>query len=86
MSTSVDDLKNKGHKAVDDAADTANGVLGGASPLLKKAADQAFDMAADLSDNIVSYTKSNPAKALGVAAAAGALLYVLIKALTTSRD
>ena len=37
-------------------------------------------------DVIVAYTKKNPLMALGIAAAAGALVYAAIKALTPSRD
>jgi ElaB/YqjD/DUF883 family membrane-anchored ribosome-binding protein len=42
--------------------------------------------ASQTSDSIIDYTKENPVKALMIAAASGALLLILIKALTPSRD
>ncbi len=41
---------------------------------------QGRDAAADASDSILAYTKKNPAKALAMAAVAGALLFVIAKA------
>src|ERR1700675_2255368 len=49
-------------------------------------ASQARDAAANASDSIVAYTRKNPAKELALAAASGALLYAVIKALTPSRE
>lgn len=47
---------------------------------------QARDAATDASDSIIAYTKKNPAKALAVAAVAGALLFALAKANAMRRD
>ena len=49
-------------------------------------ASQARDAASTASDSIVAYTKENPMKALAMAAASGALLYMAIKALSPLRD
>ena len=49
-------------------------------------AGQARDVASNASDSIAAYTKKNPVKALAIAAASGALLYAVIKALSPSRD
>jgi ElaB/YqjD/DUF883 family membrane-anchored ribosome-binding protein len=49
-------------------------------------ASQARDVASNTSDSVLAYTKKNPATALAIAAASGALLYVAIKALVPSRD
>lgn len=49
-------------------------------------ANQARDAASNASDSVVAYTKKNPAMALAIAAASGALLYAAIKALSPSRD
>lgn len=49
-------------------------------------AGQARDIASNATDSIVVYTKQNPVKALAIAAAAGALLYAVIRALSPSRD
>jgi ElaB/YqjD/DUF883 family membrane-anchored ribosome-binding protein len=50
------------------------------------AIEQVRDSAADLSHNLIKYTKKNPGKALLMAAATGALLAAIIVALTPSRD
>lgn len=47
---------------------------------------QMRDTAADVSGSIIAYTKKQPATALAIAAAAGALLFALVKMLTPSRD
>ena len=47
---------------------------------------QVRDTTADMSGNLVTYMKDNPGKALLMAAASGALLVTLIKALTPPRD
>jgi hypothetical protein len=49
-------------------------------------ASQARDAATTASDSIVAYTKENPMKALAMAAASGALLYMAMKALSPLRD
>lgn len=49
-------------------------------------ANQARDAATDASDSILAYTKKNPAKALAIAAVAGALLFALAKANAMRRD
>ena len=49
-------------------------------------ASQARDAAADASDTVIAYTKKNPAKALTIAAVAGALLFALAKANAMRRN
>ena len=78
---------------IDKAASTLSGTVEsarqGAKPILDQvgaAASQMRDTAADASDSVITYTKDNPVKALMMAAAAGALLLSVIKALTPSRD
>jgi hypothetical protein len=44
------------------------------------------DTAADTFGSVISYTKKNPATALAVAVASGALLFALVKVLAPSRD
>ena len=53
---------------------------------LNGAAQQARKTASQASDSIIEYTQENPAKALLIAAASGALVFALIKALAPSRD
>jgi hypothetical protein len=52
----------------------------------KAAAQRVRDGAAQASDSLVTYTKENPAKAILIAAASGALLLTLFNALSRSRD
>jgi ElaB/YqjD/DUF883 family membrane-anchored ribosome-binding protein len=49
-------------------------------------AQQVRDTAADASESIIAYTKKQPATALAIAAASGALVFALVKMLTQSRD
>ncbi len=50
------------------------------------AAQRAQEIASDTSDSIIRYTRKNPAKALLIAAAAGALLLSVVQMLKSSRD
>ena len=63
------------------------------NPVSKQGMDAVSDMAShardavsNTSDAVVAYTKKNPATALAIAAASGALLYATIKASRSSRD
>ncbi len=53
---------------------------------VKDALKQARDSVFDSSEALVTYTKENPVKALLIAAASGALLWSVLKALTPSRE
>jgi ElaB/YqjD/DUF883 family membrane-anchored ribosome-binding protein len=48
--------------------------------------DQAGDAILNASDSIIAYTRENPGKALGVAAAIGVVAYALANALLPSRN
>lgn len=48
-------------------------------------ANRVVDFASNAPQSIVTYTKKNPAQALALAAASGALLYAAIRALSPSR-
>lgn len=63
-----------------------DGIRSNAGPALDKVADQAREYASQASDSVISFTRDNPIKALMIAAASGALLLTLIKALTPNRD
>jgi ElaB/YqjD/DUF883 family membrane-anchored ribosome-binding protein len=54
--------------------------------LSTKLAARAGDAASNATDSLVVYRKKHPAKALAIAAAAGAVLYAMIKVFTPSRD
>lgn len=47
---------------------------------------QARSAVSGASDSIIAYIRENPAKALGMAAAAGVVAYALLRALIPTRD
>ena len=83
--------------AAKDVQSEAAPLIRNAAHRAKSTAQQSIDAATDVTheasgagvnafDSIVKYTKQNPVKALAVAAASGALLYVAVKALRSYRD
>jgi ElaB/YqjD/DUF883 family membrane-anchored ribosome-binding protein len=86
MSSSVDNLIKQGQSMADKAGSQAQSLGKQGFDAASDMADQAGDMMADLSSSIISYTKKNPAAALGIAAAAGVVLFALFKALAPTRD
>ena len=86
-------LTNKVDEFRAGAAPVINKVAGQAQDMARQGMDagarvarQAGEQASEVSDSVIAYTKENPIKALASAAASGALLITLIKALTPSRD
>ena len=71
---------------VEAARSQTKSAIGKMSSQGSAAVQQVRDTASRATDSIIDYTRTNPAKALMIAAAAGALLLTLIKALTPSRD
>ena len=71
-------IRNSAHRA----KSTAQRAIDAASDITQEMRDRAVDT----SDSIVEYTKQNPVKALAIAAASGALLYMAIKSLRSYRD
>ena len=82
----VDDLRGDVTSALTKAASRAQSMGRQSIDAISEVASQARDVASNASDSIVAYTKKNPVTALAIAAASGALLYAVIKALTPSRD
>jgi ElaB/YqjD/DUF883 family membrane-anchored ribosome-binding protein len=85
LSIKVEDLRS-------DAGPAIQRVIGRVQSVSRQSVDAIGDMASTVrdaasntSDAIVAYTKKNPANALAIAAASGALLYAVIKALRSSR-
>lgn len=68
------------------AADQAQTFIGRGIDTARATAQQVRDSATQASESLVSYTKENPLKAILLAAASGAILVTLIKALSRSRD
>jgi ElaB/YqjD/DUF883 family membrane-anchored ribosome-binding protein len=103
MDSTIDNLSKPSQTLADKATDKADQLRSEATPIVKKAANQARstlkqgyatvtdfaglarDAASDASDSVVAFTKKNPAAALAIAAATGALLYAAARALS-SRD
>ena len=71
---------------IDKLTDRAQAVAKEGRDMTDAAIQQARDTAADMSHDLIRYTKKNPGKALLMAAASGALLAAIIAALTPSRD
>ena len=89
----ADQGKDLANKAADKIQGGFQGVTGKAQALAKQGRDtidtavqQVRDTTADMSDSLMTYAKDNPGKALLMAAASGALLVALIRALTPPRD
>jgi ElaB/YqjD/DUF883 family membrane-anchored ribosome-binding protein len=82
----VDDLRDETTSALTKAVSRAQSMGRQSIDAIGEMASQARDVASNASDSVVAYTKKNPVTALAIAAASGALLYAVIKALTPSRD
>jgi ElaB/YqjD/DUF883 family membrane-anchored ribosome-binding protein len=83
-SSRVESLRSATGPAIDKASDTAQGLFRQGIDAVTDATRRAQDFAADAQDSVVSYTREKPVKALLIAAAAGAVLVTLIRALTPS--
>jgi ElaB/YqjD/DUF883 family membrane-anchored ribosome-binding protein len=91
--SAADKVQNGIRHAQRASGDVGDALSNKVEDLRSEAGQRARDMAqrtrdglSDAADAIVSYTKENPAKALAIAAAAGALLYGLVKMVQTARD
>jgi ElaB/YqjD/DUF883 family membrane-anchored ribosome-binding protein len=82
----VSDLRGEAAPILKKASIRAQAVGQRGISVASDMANQARDAAIDASDSILSYTKKNPAKALAIAAVAGALLFALGKANAMRRD
>ena len=79
-SSTVESLRSGANQAFDKASDRAQTMF----ETVSSATQKAKDLAADTQDSIVTYTRGQPVKALLIAAAAGAILITLIRALSPS--
>jgi ElaB/YqjD/DUF883 family membrane-anchored ribosome-binding protein len=80
------DKANDAAHSLSNRVESARGAVQSGWSAVSDKASQARDFASDAADTVVNYTRNNPVKALGIAAAAGALVYAIIRALTPSRD
>ena len=92
-STTLDQLSSGVKNMTSNVGPTIDKVTGKAQAVARQGRDmtdaairQVRDTAADMSDNLLRYTKRNPGKALLIAAASGVLLATLVTALTPSDD
>jgi ElaB/YqjD/DUF883 family membrane-anchored ribosome-binding protein len=83
-SNRVESVRSGVGPALDKASDKAQGLLSRGLDAVSDATRRAQDFAADTQDSIVSYTREKPVKALLIAAAAGAVLVSLIRAISPS--
>jgi ElaB/YqjD/DUF883 family membrane-anchored ribosome-binding protein len=81
-SNKVESARSAVGPALDKATDRAQGLLSQGLDRVSDATRRAQDFAADTQDSIVSYTREKPVKALLIAAAAGAVLVALIRAIS----
>lgn len=81
-SSKVESLRSGAAHAIDKASDQAHGML----DTVSGAAQKAKDFASDTQDSVVAYTRQQPVKALLIAAAAGAGLVTVIRALSSSSE
>jgi ElaB/YqjD/DUF883 family membrane-anchored ribosome-binding protein len=89
----ADKATDKANQVLSDAAPMIKSTVNQARAIGQQGIDavtdmvsQARDAASDATDSIVAYTKKNPATALAIAAAAGAVLYAAIKVISSRRD
>ena len=82
----VDDLQGDATPALAKAVNRAQSIGRQSLDAISGIANQAQNAASNASDSVVAYTKKNPVTALALAAASGAFLYAVIKALSPSRD
>jgi ElaB/YqjD/DUF883 family membrane-anchored ribosome-binding protein len=86
-SNKVESVRSATGSAVNKASDNAKGLLSQGIDAVSDATRKAQDFASDTQDSIVVYTREKPVKALLIAAAAGAVLITLIRALSSpNRD
>jgi ElaB/YqjD/DUF883 family membrane-anchored ribosome-binding protein len=85
-SDGISSVRQTATKIGEKAADQTQTILGRGIDSAKATAQQVRDSATQASESLVTYTKANPVKAILIAAASGALVAMLTKALSRSRD
>ncbi len=86
LSSKLEDVRSDAGTAFNTGARRVQSASKQGLDAMSDMAGQARDVASNATDSIVAYTKKNPVKALAIAAASGAVLYGMIKALSPSRD
>lgn len=86
LSNKVDDLRDDAVPMIRKAAARAQALGKQGFDAASDAADRAREAASSASKAVISYTRENPVKALLIAAASGALLLTVVKAIKSARD
>jgi ElaB/YqjD/DUF883 family membrane-anchored ribosome-binding protein len=86
LSSKLEDVRSDAGTAVRKGARRVRAARQQGLDAITDMAGQAREVASHATDSIVAYTKKNPVKALAIAAASGAVLYTMIKALSPSRE
>ena len=86
LSSKLEDVRSDAGTAVKKGAKRVKSAREQGLDAITDVAGQARDVASNAADSILAYTKKNPVKALAIAAALGAVLYTMLKALSPSRD
>jgi ElaB/YqjD/DUF883 family membrane-anchored ribosome-binding protein len=86
LSNTVDELRSDAGPAMKRVVGRVQSMSRHGMDAVSDMASQVRDVASTTSDSIVAYTKKNPATALAIAAASGALIYAAIRAVRPSRD
>jgi ElaB/YqjD/DUF883 family membrane-anchored ribosome-binding protein len=86
LSNKVEDLRSDAGPAIQRVVGRVQSMSRHGVEAVGEMATKVRDAASNTSDSIVAYTKKNPANALAIAAASGALLYAVIKASWSSRE
>jgi ElaB/YqjD/DUF883 family membrane-anchored ribosome-binding protein len=86
LSSTVDELRSDAGPAMKRVVGRVQSMSRHGMDAVSDMASQVRDVASTTSDSIVAYTKKNPATALAIAAASGALIYAAIRAVRPSRD
>jgi ElaB/YqjD/DUF883 family membrane-anchored ribosome-binding protein len=86
LSSDIEAARSQAGPSIRKAAEQAQSFIGQGIDSAKAATQRVRDGAAQASESLVTYTKENPVKAILIAAASGALLLTLVKALSRSRD
>ena len=86
LSSPLEDVRSEAGTAVNRGSKRAQAAGRQDLDAITEVVTQACDTASNASDSIVAYTKKNPAKAVAIATASGALLYAATKALRSYRN
>jgi len=86
LANKVDEIRGDATPGFRQAAARAQAMGKRGLDAVTDAAGRARDSVSSASQSIIDYTKENPVKALAIAAASGALLVTIVKAIKASRD